>query len=266
MLFVTALLLALPEEPVPHPRPAPGAGTAPLPLDVAVARMRPAVEAWTGPLPVKNLVVVALDAGANEGESVPGVIALASTDDAVVAHELAHQVFPGRRWDIEALCQELAALAVETRDGRDAALDVRAGWVATWEAYLRSGGRAGRVDRKVFGSQAERVAHVFARAPQFYEAVRRVAGDDAFRTALRHIHAADESLPEALTRELPDHAQQLELFALEYGLGGEPDVPVAPPPYALEEPKRRCGCDGALGLVPLFLLLYWVRPLISRLR
>jgi hypothetical protein len=227
---------------------------APLPLDVAVARMRPAVEAWTGPLPVKDLVVVPLDAGADQGESVPGVIALGSTDDAVVAHELAHQVFPGRRWDVEALCQELAALAVETRDGRNAAADVRGGWVATWEAYLRSGGHAGRVDRRVFASEPERVAHVFARAPQFYEAVRLVVGDDAFRAALRHLHVSDESLPDSLESALPGHAQQIEMLALKFGLSGEPEVPLAPPPYALDGPKRRCGCNAGGPGVMLFLL------------
>jgi hypothetical protein len=237
----------------------------------------PAVEAWTGPLPA-HLLLLQDDDPDHLGTAFPGVAVVAPLGDGVdgeflLAHELAHQVFGGavRRakdapeWELEAMCQQLGALAIEKLHGDLTAATLReAVWTGTWNAYVSHGGHRGRADRTTFPSEPERVAHVYARAPWFYERVRQRVGDAAFRAALASAVQRYSTEPlcagcmvQHLSERLPEHAADIEAIHDEEILGHRPDaapaIEVTAPPYALPDKPRRCGCDTApLGFFALF--------------
>jgi Peptidase family M1 domain len=166
--------------------------------------------------------------GVSAGELPPGAAeALASLLDFAVAHELAHQWFPGLVGSDpisapvadEALAQAVALLAVEWTRGAEAARAVDAQQVSgAYHAWRALGGQDAAADRptSAFPDETTYGALVYGKAPGLHARQRALVGDAAFLQDLRayvDAHrwgwADSSSLTALLAQRHPGQAQAL---------------------------------------------------------
>jgi hypothetical protein len=165
----------------------------------------------------------------------------------VVAHEVAHQYWPGlvgsdsrtHPFADEALAQYSAVLYFEDRYGAERAeLEADRQVLANYQMMRLLGTADGKVDRPVgeFPSELAYAGLVYGKAPFFFRELRKTAGDTAFFGALGE-HVAEHRFKHAPARALVDRlargdkaaaVRALEKRWLEEAHGdadlGEPDL------------------------------------------
>ena len=138
-----------------------------------VAVLLVALEHWLGPLPPTTVTVA--ESAQYHGRAVKGAITVEpNASDFVVAHELCHQAFVEPTWQTEGLCQQVAGLVTHTEP-----------WNALWKAYLDGGGHELPLDSPRWPDEKTRVAHLYGKAPQHFEALRKKLGDERYAAQLR---------------------------------------------------------------------------------
>ena len=166
--------------------------------------------------------------GISEGELPPGATDLfGELLDFALAHELAHQWFPGLVGSDpiaapvadEALAQAVALLAVEWTHGAEAARAVDAQQVSGgYHMWRALGGQDAAADRatSAFPDETSYAALVYGKAPGLHARQRALLGDTAFIRDLRayvDVHrwgwADSSSLTALLVQRHPGQAQQL---------------------------------------------------------
>lgn len=153
---------------------------------------------------------------------------LESTLEFTVAHEAAHQWFAmmvgsdaiSEPIVDEPLTQHAALLYLEWKHGKQAAESMRKGQLVSAFHLLRMmGGRDAAADRPTsdFGSNNEYAALVYGKAPLYFDAARKLAGEDkyfktlrAYCDAMRWGLARPDTLTGMLSKAVPAQAKPLE--------------------------------------------------------
>jgi hypothetical protein len=159
---------------------------------------------------------------------------LEQTLEFTVAHELAHQYFPGLVGSDpiaspvvdEPLTQYVALLALEWQHGKKAAEQMRKmALVSTYHLYRMTGGKDGPADRptSAFSDNLQYAALVYGKAPLLHHASRQLVGDEAFVSALRSYvdkwrlrWTCTECFTQELAKASPGSASKLEALRVRW--------------------------------------------------